>query len=82
MTLHNYRKINEEAQFDVLEQEGVLLAEREAGFCTLRLYALAQFYVEVHHHHHFNVIVQLEAFGTTERLDNWLQEISLDNLFQ
>ena len=82
MTLRNYRQKNEDEQFDVLEQQGVFLAEREDAFCTIRLYALDHFYVEVHHHHHFNVIVQLAAFSTTEKLDSWLQDISLDNLFQ
>lgn len=80
MTLRHYRHINEEAQFDVLEQQGVLLAERETAFCTVRLYAVDTFYVEVHHHHHFNVIVKLEAFAATEKLDSWLQDISIDAL--
>lgn len=82
MTLRHYRQINEEAQFDVLEKEGIILAEREAEFCTVRLYAVSGFYVEVHHHHHFNVIVQLEAFGANEKLEGWLEDISIDNLFQ
>lgn len=82
MTLRHYRQINEENQFDILEQEGVLLAEREAAFCTVRLYAVAGFYVAVHHHHHFNVIVQLEAFDGGNRLDEWLEDIAIDNLLQ
>lgn len=82
MTLRNFRQISEEAQFDVVEHQGILLAEREVEFCTLRLYAVGGFYVEVHHHHHFNVIVQVEAFGPNERLDSWLDEIPLDDLLQ
>lgn len=82
MTLRNFRQISEEAQFDIVEHQGVLLAEREVAFCTLRLYAVDGFYVEVHHHHHFNVIVQVEAFGSNERLDSWLEEIPLDDLLQ
>lgn len=82
MTLRDYRQINEDAQFDVLERQGVLLAERETAFCTIRLYGVEAFYVEVHHHHHFNVIIQLEAFAATEKLDKWLRDISLDHLLQ
>lgn len=82
MTLRHYRHIDEHAQFDVLEQQGVLLSEREDAFHTVRLYGLDGFYVEVYHHHHFNVIVQLQAFAATEKLDKWLQDISIDSLLQ
>jgi hypothetical protein len=83
MTLRSYCRLNEDAQYDVLEQEGVLLAEREASFCTVRLYALGNFYVEQHHHQHFNVIVQQDAFdGNAKSLDGWLQDIRIDQLFQ
>ncbi len=82
MTLRNFRQVHEDAQFEILEQQGVLLAEREASFCTVRLYAVAGFYVEVYHHHHFNVIVKLDAFRDTDKLDSWLQGISIDTLFQ
>lgn len=83
MTLRNYRRLSEDVQCDVLEHQGVLLAEREDAFCMVRLYALDDFYVEQHHHQHFNVMVQLEAFsGTADSLDNWLQDIRIDQLFQ
>lgn len=82
MTLREYCQINEDAQFDVLERQGVLLAEQETAFSSIRLYGVAGFYVEVHHHHHFNVITKLEAFATTQKLDRWLDNISIDNLFQ
>lgn len=82
MTLRNFRQINEDEQFDMLEQQGVLLVEREGAFCTERLYAVAGFYVEVHHHHHFNVIVKMAAFGDTPRLDSWLPDFPIEQLFQ
>lgn len=82
MTLRQYSHKTEDAQFDILEQQGVLLAEREAAFCTVRLYAVEGFYVEVHHHHHFNVITKLDAFSSTEKLDRWLDGISITSLLQ
>jgi hypothetical protein len=82
MTLSEYSQINEDAQFDVLERQGTLLAEQEAAFSTVRLYGVDGFYVEVHHHHHFNVITKLEAFATTKKLDRWLDGISINSLFQ
>ena len=82
MTLREYSHINEDAQFDVLERQGALLAEREVAFCTVRLYGVAGFYVEVHHHHHFNVITKLKAFASTEKLDRWLDDINIDTLLQ
>jgi hypothetical protein len=81
MTLSEYGQINEDAQFDVLERQGTLLAEQETAFSSVRLYEVAGFYVEVHHHHHFNVITKLEAFATTDKLDHWLEGISIDGLF-
>ncbi|RPD46029.1 MULTISPECIES: hypothetical protein [Chitinophagaceae] len=81
MKLPEYLRINEETQFDVLEHQGVLLAEREAAYCTLRLYALGDFYVELHHHQHFNVIVRLQAFATgSHQFDQWLDDIGIDEL--
>jgi hypothetical protein len=83
MTLRNYQRLSEDAQHDVLEHQGVLLAEREEAFCTVRLFSLNDFYVELHHHQHFNVIVQQEAFGDgAKSLDCWLQDIHIENLFQ
>lgn len=83
MKLREYLHLSEDTQFDVLEHQGVLLAEREAAYCTLRLYAVGDFYVELHHHQHFNVIVQLQAFSpNSANLEHWLQDISLDDLLQ
>ena len=82
MTLSEYCRKSEDAQFDLLERQGVLLAEQETAFSTIRLYEVAGFYVEVHHHHHFNVITKLQAFTTTKKLDRWLENISIDSLFQ
>ncbi len=83
MKLRNYLQLSEDTQFDVLEHQGVLLAEREEAYCTLRLFSLGDFYVELHHHQHFNVIVQLEAFPPdSNSFDNWLQDIRIDDLLQ
>lgn len=75
--------MSEETRFDVLEHQGVLLAERDEAYCTLRLYALGNFYVELHHHQHFNVIVKLQAFATGSRnFDHWLEDIRIEDLLQ
>lgn len=81
MKLGEYRKLSEDTQFDVLEHQGVLLAERDVAYCTVRLYAVGDFYVELHHHQHFNVIIKMGAFAPeSKHLDGWLEDIRIDEL--
>ena len=83
MKLQKYLQLSEDTQYDVLEHQGVLLAERDEAYCTLRLYSVGDFYVALHHHQHFNVIVQLEAFTPdSEHFDHWLDDIRIDDLLQ
>ena len=64
-----------------LWEKGVLLAERTEGFYTMKLYQLHDIYVEVRWHTHFNVALKATTFSDTERLEPYLQDISLENLF-
>lgn len=64
-----------------LWEKGVLLAERTEGFYTLKLYQLHDIYIEVVWHTHFNVALKVTTFSDTERLEPYLEQISLESLF-
>ena len=64
-----------------LWEKGVLLAERTEGFYTMKLYQLHDIYVEVIWHTHFNVALKVTTFSDTEKLEPYLQQISLESLF-
>lgn len=64
-----------------LWEKGILLAERIDGFNTRKLYQLHDIYVEVIWHTHFNVALKVVTFSDTERLEPYLDTISLDSLF-
>ncbi len=72
--------MNEKEQLDAIEQFGVLIAEREASFCHVRLYQIDNFYVELYHHTHFNVTVKINSFTNTDFLDSYLQNIDIDSI--
>ncbi len=80
MRLAQFKMLNEEEQFDVIEQQGIFLTEREDAFYNIRLYHVENFYVELYCHTHFNVIVRSKAFSTPQLLDPYLNNIDIDGL--
>jgi hypothetical protein len=81
MTDRIYSTTTEIERARSLWEKGVLLAEREEGFYTLRLYQLYDIYVEVIWHTHFNVALKVTTFSDTEKLEPYLEKISLESLF-
>jgi hypothetical protein len=82
MNLAAYKLLKEEEQFELLESQGVFLAEREDAYHNIRLYAIHGFYAEVYSHTHFNVIVRTRCFATTRFLEPYLKKMDLDGLFR
>ena len=80
MTLHQYKRLNEGEQFHALEESGVLIAERKDAFCNVQLYQVDSFYVELYHHTHFNVVVNVKSFGSTNFLQPYLKSIDLTSV--
>lgn len=64
-----------------LWEKGVLVAERNGDFYKTQLYQLHNFYLEVVWHTHFNVVVKVTRFTDTDRLEPFLSDILLDDLF-
>lgn len=81
MTDRIYTSTTDIERARALWEKGVLLAERTEGFYTLRLYQLHDIYIEVVWHTHFNVALKVTTFGDTEKLEPYLDQISLESLF-
>ena len=80
MNLSSYKLLGESEQFEIIEQKGVFLAEREEGFYTIRLYQIDGFYAEIFCHSHFNVIVRTRAFASVRALQPYLKAINVADL--
>jgi hypothetical protein len=81
MTNRIYTSTTEIERARALWEKGVLLAERIEGFNTLKLYQLHDIYVEVVWHTHFNVALKVTTFTEVEKLEPYLNTISLEGLF-
>ena len=81
MTARTYTTTTDIERARSLWEKGVLLAERRDGFHTLKLYQLYDLYIEVVWHTHFNVALKVTTFTDTGKLDPYLENISLENVF-
>lgn len=81
MTIHKFRRLNEMQQLSLTEQKGVAIAERKTAYCSVHLFQLHSFYVELYQHTHFNVVTRIHSFTDTALLDPYLESISIDDLF-
>jgi hypothetical protein len=81
MTNRIYTTTTDIERARALWEKGVLLAERIEGFYTIKLYQLHDIYVEVVWHTHFNVALKVTTFSDTEKLEPYLESISLEGLF-
>lgn len=80
MNVFVFHKLPEKHQLDTLEDQGVLIAERDGAFYNIKLYQIDGFYVELYFHTHFNVVVNINCFTNTDCLDPYLESIDLDAL--
>jgi hypothetical protein len=81
MKNHQFNYMQEQEQTTTIWEKGVFLADRIEGFHKIMLYQLEDFYVEVTHHTHFNVILKVSSFTDTAHLDPYLEHICIDKLF-
>jgi hypothetical protein len=78
---HQFNVLEEQEQTVAIWEKGVFLSERIEGFHKFMLYQLEDFYVEVTHHTHFNVIIRVSSFSDTKQLEPYLAAISIENIF-
>lgn len=81
MTINKFRRLNEMQQLSLTEQKGIAIAERKTAYCTVHLFQLNSFYVELYQHTHFNVVTRVNSFTDTTLLEPYLESISIDDLF-
>ena len=80
MTIYYFTQLTESLQLKALNEFGVLIAERKAAYCDIKLYQVNGFYVEVFHHTHFNVIVNINPFTNMDLLDPYFEQMNIDTL--
>ncbi len=79
MTEDQFNKLSEDRQSDVICKKGVLVSVRRTVEHRVLLYQIEGFYVEVFYHPANNVI-RIKSFSCTERLQPYLNQISLNGL--
>jgi hypothetical protein len=80
MTLNQFRLMDENEQLNFIWNSYEPVAERRDSYYRILLYQIDNFYIEVYHHSHFNVMIKLESFEDTSLLEPYFENISLANL--
>lgn len=65
---------------DAAWTKGVLLAERHNKFHKMMLYQIDDFYIEVTHHTHFNVVLDVHSFKDARFLEPYLRFIDISHI--
>ena len=78
MDLKAFRALEEEEQFDILLETGVLLLDRNDRNCSYLLYQIGGFYVEVIQKLEDHEISGLRSFSSTDLLQPWLEKIEIE----
>jgi hypothetical protein len=82
MTSSYFEQLTEARQTDVIWESGTFLARRTEGFYNILLFQIDEFYTEVWYHSHFNVIIKILSFTDTDRLEPYLEKVSIAGLFE
>ena len=78
MDLHSYKALDQQDQFDILIEVGVLLLDRIDNACSYLLYQIDGFYVEVGQRLDVNEISGLRSFNSTDLLEPYLESIDIN----
>lgn len=82
MTVRQFENLSEKDQEKVISLYGVLVGTREKGIVHIRLYQVHSFYVELHHHQHFNVNIKIRAFSNTNYLSPYFRKGDVSELLR
>ena len=82
MTPSYFGQLSEADQTDVIWETGVFLSRRTKGYYHVLLFQVDGFYTEVYYHSHFNVLIRIESFSDTDRLEPYLETIGISSLFE
>ena len=79
MTEDQFNRLSEDEQSDVIAKKGVLVSVRRTKEHRILLYQIEGFYAEVFYHPTNNAI-KIKSFSSTEGLQPYLSQISLNGL--
>ena len=79
MTENQFNRLSEDEQSDVISKKGVLISVRKAEEYRILLYQIEGFYAEIFYHPTNNAI-KIKSFSSTENLQPYLSQISLNGL--
>jgi len=80
MTLYEFGILDESARVDLVYLEGAYIGKRKDGDCTLVLYQVQSFYVEICYRKYRHHILRIRAFASTFLLDPYLEGMAIENL--
>ncbi len=78
MKLHEYKKLDDNEQYRILWEEGVLIDACMHGEVKKLLYALHNFYIELWCHSITNKIVWKLSFKQGKLLEKYLEKYNLE----
>jgi hypothetical protein len=82
MTSKKFNSLAKNIKKDILLRSGSFLAERRWGVCSVLLYQLDQFYVEVFFVKWTKTPIGFRTFHSTNKLEPYLQQIDVRSLMQ
>lgn len=80
MTIYEFNLLDGIRQAEVVENRGVLIADRLHKQLKILLFQVDNFYIEVYYHNTYNVVQGFRSFESTDALDPYLEHISLPDL--
>jgi hypothetical protein len=80
MTLFEFKLLAEDEQIEVIWESGHFVADRYEHDCSVLLYQVDSFYVEVFYVVWLNRFEILRSFTNTEQLSPYLDEIDISSL--
>jgi len=80
MTLYEFGVLDESARIDLVYLEGAYIGKRKEEDCTLVLYQVQGFYVEICYRKYRHHILRIRAFASTFLLDPYLEGMRIENL--
>jgi hypothetical protein len=78
MKLYDYKKLNEEEQYQILWSDGILIDACLEGHVKKLLYAINNFYVELWCHTSTNKIIWKLSFKQGRLLEKYLNKYSVE----
>lgn len=82
MRFLEFKLLPQPAQAHFIYMQGVLLSERRDGDYLVALYALFDFYVEVHYRFQDSEVLMISSFFTTNLLEPYLASVPISHLLQ